>query len=203
MIGNEAAARAFEQEFAGKIFRYVNLETRCRSCRRSAWSPTPTTTVRARSPWRRSGRASAIDGAQAVGRVGRGAVARGQPDRSALERRPGPDLRPLHRPLSGAGEGEMRIEAVIREAPADAQAAAVLKPCPRTRTSLNHPHPDPSRPSGRESIPCASIRLRCCERPSMKNRGHREARPVLPRQGIRPGDTEGRRGARTLRLEAI
>lgn len=26
MIGNEAAARAFEQEFAGKIFRYVNLE---------------------------------------------------------------------------------------------------------------------------------------------------------------------------------
>jgi pimeloyl-ACP methyl ester carboxylesterase len=26
MIGNEAAARAFEQEFSGKIFRYVNLE---------------------------------------------------------------------------------------------------------------------------------------------------------------------------------
>ena len=26
MIGNEAAARAFEQEFAGKVFRYVNLE---------------------------------------------------------------------------------------------------------------------------------------------------------------------------------
>ena len=26
MIGNDAAARAFEQEFAGKIFRYVNLE---------------------------------------------------------------------------------------------------------------------------------------------------------------------------------
>ncbi len=26
MVGNEAAARAFEQEFAGKIFRYVNLE---------------------------------------------------------------------------------------------------------------------------------------------------------------------------------
>jgi surfactin synthase thioesterase subunit len=26
MIGNEAAARAFEQEFASKIFRYVNLE---------------------------------------------------------------------------------------------------------------------------------------------------------------------------------
>lgn len=26
MIGNEAAARAFEQAFAGKIFRYVNLE---------------------------------------------------------------------------------------------------------------------------------------------------------------------------------
>ena len=26
MIGNEAAARAFEQEFAGKIFRYVNFE---------------------------------------------------------------------------------------------------------------------------------------------------------------------------------
>ena len=26
MIGNEAAARAFEQEFAGKIFRYVDLE---------------------------------------------------------------------------------------------------------------------------------------------------------------------------------
>ncbi len=26
MIGNEAAARAFEQEFTGKIFRYVNLE---------------------------------------------------------------------------------------------------------------------------------------------------------------------------------
>ncbi len=26
MIGNETAARAFEQEFAGKIFRYVNLE---------------------------------------------------------------------------------------------------------------------------------------------------------------------------------
>jgi triacylglycerol lipase len=26
MVGNDAAARAFEQEFAGKIFRYVNLE---------------------------------------------------------------------------------------------------------------------------------------------------------------------------------
>ena len=26
MVGNEAAARAFEQEFAGKVFRYVNLE---------------------------------------------------------------------------------------------------------------------------------------------------------------------------------
>jgi hypothetical protein len=26
MVGNEAAARAFDQEFAGKIFRYVNLE---------------------------------------------------------------------------------------------------------------------------------------------------------------------------------
>ena len=26
MIGNEAVARAFEQEFAGKIFRYVNFE---------------------------------------------------------------------------------------------------------------------------------------------------------------------------------
>ena len=26
MIGNDAAARAFEQEFAGRIFRYVNLE---------------------------------------------------------------------------------------------------------------------------------------------------------------------------------
>ena len=26
MIGNDTAARAFEQEFAGKIFRYVNLE---------------------------------------------------------------------------------------------------------------------------------------------------------------------------------
>jgi len=26
MIGNEAAARAFEQEFAGKIFRYIDLE---------------------------------------------------------------------------------------------------------------------------------------------------------------------------------
>jgi triacylglycerol lipase len=26
MMGNEAAARAFEEEFAGKIFRYVNLE---------------------------------------------------------------------------------------------------------------------------------------------------------------------------------
>jgi hypothetical protein len=26
MIGNEVAARAFEQEFAGKVFRYVNLE---------------------------------------------------------------------------------------------------------------------------------------------------------------------------------
>ena len=26
MVGNEAAARAFEQEFTGKIFRYVNLE---------------------------------------------------------------------------------------------------------------------------------------------------------------------------------
>ena len=26
MIGNDTAARAFEKEFAGKIFRYVNLE---------------------------------------------------------------------------------------------------------------------------------------------------------------------------------
>ena len=109
MIGNEAAARAFEQEFAGKIFRYVNFEDPVPLL--PSVSLVANTYAHCQSEVSLAAVAavaSALDVLQRIGRLGGGSPDRGQPDRSSLESRPGPDLRPLHRSLPGTGQREMR-----------------------------------------------------------------------------------------------
>ena len=109
MIGNDAAAKAFEQEFAGKIFRYVNLE--------DPVPLLPSVSLVANSYAHCQNEVSmkavqaAVSAIEELKQTAGSAVDRlieaTQID-LRLEGRPGPDRGPLHRPLPGAGQGEVR-----------------------------------------------------------------------------------------------
>src|SRR5208282_4381210 len=99
-----------------------------------------------------------------------GSPDRGQPDRSSLESRPEPDLRPLHRPLPGTGQGEMRERGSIPDCCGDNHHRP--DGCQR-RIGGSQPQWTSLRPLITSSNPsatsCESSRLRGCERRSMKN----------------------------------
>ena len=187
MIGNEATARAFEQEFAGKIFRYVNFE--------DPVPLLPTISLVANtyahcqsevSLAAMAAVASALDTLKESTGSAPGSPDRGQPDRSSLESRPESDLRPLHRPLRGTGEGEMRGW--------------------RSTLRLLQKHlPLPDHHRGTKISP---DHLLLVIRPMAQLRetfheesGFREARAFLPGQGLRPGRAEGHVGTCALRVE--
>ena len=147
MIGNDAAARAFEAEFAGKIFRYVNFEDPVPLL--PSVSLVANTYEHCQSEVALKAAQAAVSALDALKQSAGSAaesVAGSQPDRQSLGNRAKPDQRPLHRPLPGAGQGEVsgHVRGVLIQ-----RVVSRPRSAPGVR-------PNRSRWSSSARLPCAS-----------------------------------------------